>query len=128
MNSGVWHLTEFIPSGAPLRELLLIIEAIVAVLAMQMGFIYVRKFFKTKSNFTILAWGELLFAFSAVFLMYLVSDFYTDISTSAGVYRRELVLNIAYLIGAIGVFLFSYNTEREIQYKKHALSIVVLIN
>lgn len=119
-------MATFIPLGDPLREILLIFEAMVLVLSIQMGLVYVRKFFKKKSNFTILAWGELLFAYSVVYAMYIVSDFYIDISSIEGMNLRVFVLNISYVAGLLGVLFFSYNLEREIKYRKHIISIIMV--
>ncbi len=102
----------------------MILEAIIIVLCLQMGIIYTRKYLKTKSNYTILAWGELLFAYSILLVIYIVSDFYVDIT--GGETMRDFILSTAYLAGIGGVFLFTYNVEKEIHFNKHITSIIVL--
>jgi hypothetical protein len=119
-------VTTFIPLGDPLRELLLIVEATLILACIQSGIIYTRKFLKTKTNFTILAWGVFLFAFSILFSLYIAGDFYTDIGTVNGLNMRDLIMSISYSAGIIGVFLFSYNMEREMKLSKHLASIIAL--
>ena len=119
-------MAEFILLVDPLREFLLILEAIIIVLCIQMGIIYTRKFLKTKNNYTILAWGELLFAYSIVFIFYIVSDFYVDIGSIEGENMRNLILNGSYTAGIIGVLVFSYNMEKEIRFSRHIVSLIMV--
>jgi hypothetical protein len=111
----------FIPIDAPYRELLLIIEAFVVVICLQIGIIYVRKYLKTRVNYTILAWGVLLFAYSGVFFLYIVADYYMEKEI-----MREMVLNLSYIVAIAGAAVFAYYTEREIKYNRHLISIVFL--
>ena len=114
-------LTIYIPFGDPFREPLLIIEALLMVLTFQLGIIYVRKFLKTRSNYTILAWGGLLCAYSVVYILYIIADYYAQT-----IDLRAFILSISYLIGVFGAFFFSYNTEREIKVKTHFFSLIML--
>ena len=123
-------MAAFIPFGDPLRELLFIVEAILILCCIQTGIIYTRKFLKTKTNFTILAWGVFLLAFSILFSIYIASDFFTE---SAAYYSsfdpsniRGFLVNLGYGAGIFAVFLFSYNMEREMKLSKHMGSIIAL--
>ncbi len=112
----------FIPIDAPHRESLLIIEALVVVICLQIGIIYVRKFLKTRENPTILAWGVLLFAYAVVYIFFITADFYTEDEAI-----REFVLNLSYVVAISGAAVFAYNTEREIKYNKHLISMIFVI-
>ncbi|MFX1295184.1 MAG: hypothetical protein ACFFD2_10080, partial [Promethearchaeota archaeon] len=115
------HLALFIPIGAPYREFLLLVEAITLIINLQICVLYVRKYLKTKTNYSILAWGGLLFAFSIINVCYIIADFYINSEII-----RQIILNLSYIIGSIGVLIFSFNIEREIKLTKHLISIVFL--
>jgi hypothetical protein len=110
----------FIPLGDPFREFLLVLEAVIVFLMIQMGILYIRKFLRNK-NYAIAAWGTLLIAFAGVFITYLVADYYI-----ADEMMRGYVLTIGYGLGLTGSCLFAFNIEREIK-QKHLFSGIIAI-
>lgn len=105
------------------RELLLILEALLVVVMIEIGLIYLRKVMsgkKASSNNMLVAWTQFLFCYAVVFVLYIIADFYVSIVW------RPRVLNISYMIAVLGAVLFSYHTEREIGMKRHYFSIIIL--
>lgn len=106
-----------------LREPLLILEALLIVIMVEIGLIYLRKIISGKKiakNNMLVAWTQFIFCYTAVFALYIIADFYTPIEW------RSKVLNISYIIAVLGSALFSYHTEREVGMKRHYFSITML--
>jgi len=106
------------------REPLLIVEALLVVVMLEIGLIYLRKVMigkKTSPNNMLVAWTQFLFCYTAVFILFIIADFYVPIEW------RPRVLNVSYMIAVLGAALFSYHTEREIGMKRHYFSIIISV-
>jgi hypothetical protein len=116
-------LAVFIPESEDFREPLLILEVLLVVVMVEISLIYLRKIMSGKqasSNNMLVAWTQFLICYTAVWVFFIVGDFYTLIEW------RARVLNIGYTIAGLGALLFSYHTEHEIEMKRHYFSIIIL--
>ncbi|NVM27411.1 MAG: hypothetical protein HWN65_01105 [Candidatus Helarchaeota archaeon] len=112
------------PIDGPFRESLLIVEGLLVIIVLQAGMIFARKFLRTErsvSNYMLLAWAGIFFSYASVVSIFMVADFYVE-----GVINRENVLNIGYLVAGLGATIFTYYAEREIGFKKHLFTILLV--
>ena len=114
-------MVEF-PIQGDFREILLYLEVLAVALMFQAGIIIIRKFRRSESQkVMLLAWGALILSYASVFLVWIIADFYVE-----SPYPRRSWLNVSYIILVLGATFFSYNTERELNYNKHIITIINL--
>jgi hypothetical protein len=111
--------------GGVLREPLLIVEVLLIVITIQASIVFFLKVLrekKTSANNMLRAWAQLIVCYAAVFIIFIIADFYVQEPD-----MRKIVLNISYLVAVLGSALFSFYTEREIQMKRHYFTLIMLI-
>ena len=114
-------MVEF-PIQGDFREILLYLEVLAVVLMFQAGFIIIRKFRRSeRQKLMLIAWSAILISYASVFALWIIADFYV-----ASPYPRRIWLNASYLLLVLGALFFSYNTERELNYNKHIVTIINL--
>jgi len=105
------------------REPLLILEAIIVLLGLEFGGVFVYRYIKRDREKTmILAWGLFFFCFALMIFTYLFTDFANFPSSD----DRLNYLNIGYGIMGLGALIFTFNAEREIGHNHHILSFILL--
>jgi len=105
------------------REPLLILEAVIVLLGLEFGGLFLYRFLKAdREKSMILAWGLFFFCFAGMILTYLYTD-YTIFPLST---ERLNYVDIGYGIMGLGALIFTFNAEREIGHKRHILSLILL--
>ena len=115
----------WIPINDVLREPILILEAVIVLLGLEFGVIFLYRFLKKeRGKALILALSTFFFAFAFMVFFFIISDLYVDYLSLPE--SRHFYGNIAYSILGIGALVFTFNAERELGQKNHIFSIILL--
>jgi len=103
-----------------LREPILILEATIVLLGFEFSGLFLYRFLKQdRAKSMIFAWALFFFCFAGATLIYIYSDFYIPINSA-------FYVDIGYSIVGLGVLVFTFNAERELNYRYHVFTLILL--
>ncbi|NVM52612.1 MAG: hypothetical protein HWN66_02830, partial [Candidatus Helarchaeota archaeon] len=112
---------DLFPISGIFREPILIFEAIIVLVCIEFGSVFLYRFFKRdKEKTMILAWAFFFLTFGFMISVFMISDLFTPSN-------RQFYVNLGYIAMVSGALFFTFNAERELEQKKYIFSVILII-